>query len=64
MATQDTCCSIVPYFTIHDGKLKAVKALCEQFIRFEAEDAGRQPGVESLPSRRLGRRSRAGFLLC
>ena len=33
-------------------------------IRLEAEDAGRQPGVESLPSRRLGRRSRAGFLIC
>jgi quinol monooxygenase YgiN len=39
MATQDTCCSIVPYFTIHDGKLKAVKALCEQFI----EKAGKEP---------------------
>ncbi len=33
-------------------------------ITFEAEDAGRQPGDESLPSRRLGRRSRAGFLIC
>ncbi len=44
------------------------KTFCEsaffRFITFEAEDAGRQPGDESLPSRRLGRRSRAGFLIC
>ena len=39
-------------------------SLPHDIIRFEAEDAGRQPGVESLPSRRLGRRSRAGFLIC
>ena len=40
MATQDTCCSIVPYFTVHDGTLKAVKALCEQFV----EKAGLEYG--------------------
>jgi hypothetical protein len=33
-------------------------------IRFEAEDAGRKPGDESLPSRRLGWRSQIGFLIC
>jgi hypothetical protein len=33
-------------------------------IRFEAEDAGREPGDESLPSRRLGPRSGAGVLIC
>ena len=32
MATQDKCCSIVPYFQVHDGKLEAFKELCEQFI--------------------------------
>jgi len=33
-------------------------------IRIEAEDAGRKPGDESLPSRRLGWRSQIGFLIC
>ena len=32
MATQDNCCSIVPYFKIHNGKMAAVKTLCEQFV--------------------------------
>jgi len=32
MATQDTCCTIVPYFKVHSGKLEAFKALCEQFV--------------------------------
>lgn len=33
MATQDTCCSIVPYFKISHGNLEAFKALCEQFVQ-------------------------------
>ena len=32
MATDDKCCTIVPYFKIHAGKMPEVKALCEQFI--------------------------------
>jgi quinol monooxygenase YgiN len=32
MATEDRCCTIVPYFRVHDGKLPALKRLCEQFI--------------------------------
>jgi len=32
MVTQDNCCTFVPYFKIHEGKLEQVKALCEQFI--------------------------------
>ena len=32
MPTQDKCCSIVPYFKVHEGKLEAFKALCEQFV--------------------------------
>lgn len=32
MATGDTCCTIVPYFKVHDGKLEAFKALCGQFV--------------------------------
>jgi len=32
MATQDTCCTIVPYFKVHEGQLSVFKSLCEQFI--------------------------------
>ena len=32
MATQDRCCSIVPYFQVSPGQLPAFKALCEQFV--------------------------------
>ena len=33
MATQDTCCTIVPYFKIHDGHFDAFKKLCEEFVK-------------------------------
>lgn len=32
MATQDRCCTIVPYFKVQSGKLEAFKALCERFV--------------------------------
>jgi len=32
MATQDTCCTIVPYFQVHDGELEAFKELCDRFV--------------------------------
>ena len=32
MATQDTGCSIVPYFKVAAGQLEKFKALCEQFV--------------------------------
>ena len=32
MATQDKCCSIVPYFKVVSGKLEAFKALSEKFV--------------------------------
>ena len=32
MATTDTCCTIVPYFKIHNGKREAFIALCQQFV--------------------------------
>jgi len=32
MATQDSCCSVVPYFKAHAGKLDAFKNLCERFV--------------------------------
>ncbi len=32
MATKDTCCTIVPYFKVHEGKMGDFKKLCEQFV--------------------------------
>lgn len=32
MATQDKCCSIVPYFKVSSGKLAAFKELGEKFV--------------------------------
>ena len=32
MATEDRCCTIAPYFKVHDGQLDAFRALCEQFV--------------------------------
>jgi quinol monooxygenase YgiN len=32
MATDDKCCSIVPYFKIHSGKAAEFRKLCEQFV--------------------------------
>lgn len=32
MATQDTCVTIAPYFSVAEGKLEAFKALSERFV--------------------------------
>jgi quinol monooxygenase YgiN len=32
MATQDKCCTIGPYFKVHEGELGPFKTLCEQFV--------------------------------
>ncbi len=32
MSTNDTCCSVVPYFKVNEGKLEAFKQLCEEFV--------------------------------
>ena len=39
MAALDKCCTIVPYFKIHDGKLDAFRALCERFVEKTSEEA-------------------------
>jgi quinol monooxygenase YgiN len=38
MATQDKCCTIAPYFKIHNGKLEAFKELCERLIEKTCEE--------------------------
>ena len=32
MATQDKCCTIVPYFKVQSDQLGAFKEMCEQFV--------------------------------
>ena len=32
MATNDKCCTIVPYFKIHPGRGTEFRAFCEQFV--------------------------------
>ncbi len=38
MATQDKCCTLVPYFEVSDGKLGAFKELCEKFVKKTNEE--------------------------
>lgn len=39
MASRDTCVTLVPYFTVEDGKLDDFKALCDSFVaKTETED--------------------------
>ena len=38
MATQDRCCTIVPYFNVNEGKLDDFQALCEQFVEKTSEE--------------------------
>jgi quinol monooxygenase YgiN len=40
MATEDTCCTIVPYFKIHNGRIQEFKALCERFVERTKSEAG------------------------
>lgn len=40
MATTDTCCTVVPYFKVHEGQLDNFKQLCDQCI----EQTSAEPG--------------------
>ena len=40
MATEDKCCTIVPYFKIHNGRMPDVRKLCGEFV----EKARKEPG--------------------
>ena len=39
MATEDRCCTIVPYFKVHDGQLDAFRDLCKRFIEKTGREA-------------------------
>ena len=38
--TNDTCCTIVPYFKIAEGKVDAFKAICERFVEKTRSEKG------------------------
>ena len=40
MATCDTCCTVVPYFKAHEGKLEELKTLCEQCVDQTSQESG------------------------
>lgn len=40
MFTADTCCTLVPYFEIHEGKLDAFKSLGPRFIEKTRNETG------------------------
>ena len=40
MATTDRCCTIVPYFKIHAGKVPEAKKFCEQFVEKSKTESG------------------------
>ncbi len=40
MATDDKCCTIVPYFNIKEGKLEQFKELCERFVEASRSEPG------------------------
>jgi quinol monooxygenase YgiN len=40
MSTNDTCCTIVPYFKIYEGKLEAFQALCVRFVEASRNEPG------------------------
>jgi quinol monooxygenase YgiN len=40
MASTDTCCTLVPYFKVNEGKLPEFKSLCEAFVAATRTEPG------------------------
>ena len=40
MTTQNTCCTLAPYFKVADGQLDAFKVLCEKLVEKTKNEAG------------------------
>jgi len=40
MATQDTCCSVSPYFQINPGKAAVFRAICEKYVEWSSREPG------------------------
>jgi hypothetical protein len=39
MATQDKCCTLVPYFKVHAGSLETFKGMCEEFVKLTRNES-------------------------
>ena len=39
MATQDKCCTIAPYFRVHDGELDSFRELCVKLVEKTDDEA-------------------------
>lgn len=39
MATQDKCCTIVPYFKVHDEQLGSFRDLCTRFVEKTGQES-------------------------
>jgi len=39
MATADKCCTIVPYFKVHDGNLDAFREICTRLVEKTRQEA-------------------------
>ncbi|MHC5063217.1 MAG: putative quinol monooxygenase [Planctomycetota bacterium] len=40
MATEDSCCSLYPYFKVHAGQLESFKTLCQRFVEQTSQEEG------------------------
>jgi quinol monooxygenase YgiN len=40
MATQDTCCSVAPYFQIHAGQAEAFRVIAEKYVQWSSREPG------------------------
>jgi quinol monooxygenase YgiN len=40
MATQDSCCSVAPYFHIHAGKAEDFRLICQKYVQWSAREPG------------------------
>ncbi len=40
MTTQDTCCSLHPYFKVHEGRMADFRAVCERLVERTANEHG------------------------
>src|SRR5262245_42567969 len=40
MPTNDKCCTIVPYFKVHNGRMSEVRNLCGQFVEKARTERG------------------------
>lgn len=40
MTTQDTCCSVAPYFEILPGQAAAFRAICEKYVTWSSREPG------------------------